>query len=292
MNRLLAAAAAGALALAALPMTNANAQDLPKETKDARGETYFLNEEGTHYVPDAQEALKPFAQLDSAQQEKAVAIVDAAVAGLIDTGVIRDAKTPAPASEPAPAPAEASAEAPAEASADSEAPTPAATPAAATPAEKPLGAENVDPNNPDPIANGLVKFPPVATLDGVTYFLNKDGHTFVSDVLRVNSDVTPEEVSASERLVAKFAGEIARQGIEAARAAGDLNVDVAPAAPYAAERGGAETVDAAAADTAATAQRGLAAETGSNTLVRALFALLLASVLGTGVYAFARRRLI
>ena len=96
----------------------------------------------------------------------------------------------------------------------------------------------------------------------------------------------------SDGLVAKFAGEIARQGIEAARAAGDLNVDVAPAAPYAAERGGAETVDAAAADTAATAQRGLAAETGSNTLVRALFALLLASVLGTGVYAFARRRLI
>lgn len=283
MNRLLAAAAAGALALAALPMTNANAQDLPKETKDARGETYFLNEEGTHYVPDAQEALKPFAQLDSAQQEKAVAIVDAAVAGLIDTGVIRDAQTSVQAPAPAPAP-ELSEEEKAEAQAGGE--------ATQAPAEKPLGADNVDPVNPDPVANGLVKFPPVATLDGVTYFLNKNGHTFVADVLRVNSDVTPEEIALSDGLVAKFAGEIARQGIEAARAAGDLNVDVAPAAPYAAERGGAETVDAAAADTAATAQRGLAAETGSNTLVRALFALLLASVLGTGVYAFARRRLI
>ena len=285
MNRLLAAAAAGALALAALPMTNANAQDLPKETKDARGETYFLNEEGTHYVPDAQEALKPFAQLDSAQQEKAVAIVDAAVAGLIDTGVIRDAQTSVQAPAPAPAPApELSEEEKAEARSGGE--------ATQAPAEKPLGADNVDPANPDPVANGLVKFPPVATLDGVTYFLNKNGHTFVADVLRVNSDVTPEEIALSDGLVAKFAGEIARQGIEAARAAGDLNVDVAPAAPYAAERGGAETVDAAATDTAATAQRGLAAETGSNTLVRALFALLLASVLGTGVYAFARRRLI
>lgn len=283
MNRLLAAAAAGALALAALPMTNANAQDLPKETKDARGETYFLNEEGTHYVPDAQEALKPFAQLDSAQQEKAVAIVDAAVAGLIDTGVIRDAQTSVQAPAPAPAP-ELSEEEKTEAQAGGE--------ATQAPAEKPLGADNVDPANPDPVANGLVKFPPVATLDGVTYFLNKNGHTFVADVLRVNSDVTPEEIALSDGLVAKFAGEIARQGIEAARAAGDLDVDVAPAAPYAAERGGAETVDAAAADTAATAQRGLAAETGSNTLVRALFALLLASVLGTGVYAFARRRLI
>lgn len=284
MNRLVAAAAVGALALTALPTINAAAQDLPKETKDARGETFYLNEEGTHYVPNAQEALKPYAQLDASQQEKAVAIVDAAVAGLIETGIIRDAKTPA--SAPEPAPAEASAEAP------SEAPTPAATPADATPAEKPLGADNVDPNNPDPIANGLVKFPPVATLDGVTYFLNKDGHTFVSDVLRVNSDVTPEEVSASEGLVAKFAGEIARQGIEAARAAGedlaDLNVDIAPAAPYAAERG---AVEAAAADAPA-AERGLAAETGSNSLVRALFVLLLASVLGAGVFAFARRRLI
>lgn len=284
MNRLVAAAAVGALALTALPTINAAAQDLPKETKDARGETFYLNEEGTHYVPDAQEALKPYAQLDASQQEKAVAIVDAAVAGLIDTGIIRDAKTPTPAPEPAPA--EASAEAP------SEAPAPADTPADVTPAEKPLGADNVDPNNPDPIANGLVKFPPVATLDGVTYFLNKDGHTFVSDVLRVNSDVTPEEVSASEGLVAKFAGEIARQGIEAARAAGEdldgLNVDIAPAAPYAAERG---AVEAAAADAPA-AERGLAAETGSNSLVRALFALLLASVLGAGVFAFARRRLI
>lgn len=285
MNRLVAAAAVGALALTALPTINAAAQDLPKETKDARGETFYLNEEGTHYVSDAQEALKPYAQLDASQQEKAVAIVDAAVAGLIESGIIRDAKTSAPAPEPAPA--EASAEAP------SEAPTPAdATPADATPAENPLGADNVDPNNPDPIANGLVKFPPVATLDGVTYFLNKDGHTFVSDVLRVNSDVTPEEVSASEGLVAKFAGEIARQGIEAARAAGEdldgLNVDIAPAAPYAAERG---AVEAAAADAPA-AERGLAAETGSNSLVRALFALLLASVLGAGVFAFARRRLI
>ena len=288
MNRLLAAAAAGALALAALPMTNANAQDLPKETKDARGETYFLNEEGTHYVPDAQEALKPFAQLDSAQQEKAVAIVDAAVAGLIDTGVIRDAQTSVQAPAPAPAP-ELSEEEKAEAQSGGEA---TQAPAEKAPAEKPLGADNVDPANPDPVANGLVKFPPVATLDGVTYFLNKNGHTFVADVLRVNSDVTPEEIALSDGLVAKFAGEIARQGIEAARAAGDLNVDVAPAAPYAAERGGAETVDAAAADTAATAQRGLAAETGSNSLVRALFALLLASVLGAGVFAFARRRLI
>mgnify|MGYP001763471650 CR=1 FL=1 len=38
--------------------------------------------------------------------------------------------------------------------------------------------------------------------------------------------------------------------------------------------------------------RGLEAETGSNTLVRGVFALLLASALGAAFFAFARRRLI
>ena len=96
MNRLVAAAAAGALALAALPTPDAAAQDLPKETTDASGETFYLNDEGTHYVTDIQEAAQPYAELDSTQQEKAVAIADAAVAGLIETGIIREANVPAP----------------------------------------------------------------------------------------------------------------------------------------------------------------------------------------------------
>ena len=96
MNRLVAAATVGALALAALPTPDAAAQDLPKETTDARGETFYLNDEGTHYVTDIQEAAKPYAELDSTQQEKAVDIADAAVAGLIETGIIREANAPEP----------------------------------------------------------------------------------------------------------------------------------------------------------------------------------------------------
>lgn len=272
MNRTTRAAAvatAAAAALLAVPVA-ATAQDLPAETADARGEQYFLNEEGSHYVRTLQEAAQPYAQLDSGQQERAVAVADAAVAGLIGSGVIRDQPADQPTGEPVPTDPE-TAETPAETSAEAPAPSPENAP------EEPLGAEDVDPADDNPVAHGLVKFPPVLTLDGKTYFLNKDGHTFVADVTRVNADVTPEETAESEAMIQANAGEIGRQGLEAARAAGEaveaaVNDEIA--SPYAAPA------------------RGLEAETGSNTVARALFALALASALGAGFFAFARRRLI
>lgn len=271
MNRTTRAAAvatAAAAALLAVPVA-ATAQDLPAETADARGEQYFLNEEGSHYVRTLQEAAQPYAQLDSSQQERAVAVADAAVAGLIGSGVIRDQPSDQPTGGPVPTDPEVmeATETPAE--------TPAPSPENAP--EEPLGAEDVDPADDNPVAHGLVKFPPVLTLDGKTYFLNKDGHTFVADVARVNADVTPEEAADSEAMIQANAGEIGRQGLEAARAAG-------------------EAVEAAVNDEIATPYaapaRGLEAETGSNTVARALFALALASALGAGFFAFARRRLI
>lgn len=158
----------------------------------------------------------------------------------------------------------------------------AQTPAVDPVAEDALGVEDVEPTGDAPVASGLVEFPPVLTLDGTTYYLNKDGHTFVTDVARVDADVTPEEVAASEALISVNAGEIGRQGLEAARAAGDAEAETPAEAP-------AETP--AETQYAATT-RGLEAETGSNTLVRAVFALLLASALGAAFFAFARRRLI
>lgn len=241
MNRPTRVVAGLAAVLIAVPVAAA-AEDLPAQTADARGEQYFLNQEGTHYVRSAQEAAKPYAQLDASQQERAVAVADAAVAGLIDSGVIRDQ----PADQP------------------TDAPAPENAP------EEPLGAEDVDPSVEAPVANGLIKYPPVLTLDGNTYFLNKDGHTFVADVTRVNADVTPEEAATSEALVSANTGEVGRQGLEAARAGGEADVDKQYAAPA----------------------RGLEAETGSNTLVRALFALVFASALGAAFFAFARRRLV
>ena len=275
MNRTTRAAAvatAAAAALLAVPVA-ATAQDLPAETADARGEQYFLNEEGSHYVRTLQEAAQPYAQLDSGQQERAVAVADAAVAGLIGSGVIRDQPADQPTGEPVPTDPEVmeATETPAETPTEAPVPSPENAP------EEPLGAEDVDPADDNPVAHGLVKFPPVLTLDGKTYFLNKDGHTFVADVTRVNADVTPEETAESEAMIQANAGEIGRQGLEAARAAGEaveaaVNDEIA--SPYAAPA------------------RGLEAETGSNTVARALFALALASALGAGFFAFARRRLI
>lgn len=262
MNRRIAhaaVAATAAVALTAAPAVTASAQEsLPTQTQDARGDTYYLNREGTYYVRTLQEAAKPYAQLDSAQQEKAVAVLDAAVAGLIGTGVIRDQPTDA---TPAPATTTATTATTATAS-----PDPATT---AKAPEQAVGTSDVDPSNPAPVAAGLVKFPPVLVLEGTTYYLNKDGHTFVADISRVNADVTPEETAQSEALVQANAGEVGKQGLEAARAGGEADV----ATPYA-------------------AARGLEAETGSNTLVRALFALVLAGALGAAFFGVARRRLV
>lgn len=284
MNRRIAhaaVAATAAVALTAAPAVTASAQEsLPAQTQDARGDTYYLNREGTYYVRTLQEAAKPYAQLDSAQQEKAVAVLDAAVAGLIGTGVIRDQPADQPTgATPAPVPTAAESQVPTAA----ESPAPATTTATATTAttaspdpattakapEQAVGTSDVDPSNPAPVAAGLVKFPPVLVLAGTTYYLNKDGHTFVADISRVNADVTPEETAQSEALVQANAGEVGKQGLEAARAGGEADV----ATPYA-------------------AARGLEAETGSNTLVRALFALVLAGALGAAFFGVARRRLV
>lgn len=167
-------------------------------------------------------------------------------------------------------------------------------PATEQPAEDALGAGDVEAAGDAPVASGLVEYPPVLTLDGTTYYLNKDGHTFVNDIARVDADATPEEVAASEALVSANAGEIGRQGLEAARAGGDVDVEAPAEAPVETPtETPAETPAEPPAETEyATAARGLEAETGSNTLARALFALLLASALGAGFFAFARRRLV
>lgn len=163
-------------------------------------------------------------------------------------------------------------------------------PAANPVAEDALGAGDVESSGDAPVASGLVEFPPVLTLDGTTYYLNKDGHTFVTDIERVDADVTPEEVAASEALISANAGEIGRQGLEAARAAGEADNEAQAEAQ--AEAPAATPTETPVETQYATAARGLEAETGSNTLVRAVFALLLASALGAAFFAFARRRLV
>lgn len=91
---------------------------------------------------------------------------------------------------------------------------------------------------------------------GVTYFLNQDGETLVGSSDRVNQEPTPEEKAKSDQLRAEHADEIAAQQVAAA------------------------------------ANRGVEAETGSNTIARTLFALVIASVLGAAAFVAGRRFLV
>ena len=104
------------------------------------------------------------------------------------------------------------------------------------------------------IAAAAIGIPVV--IAGVTYFLNQDGVTLVGSSERVNQQPTPEEKEKSDQLRAEHADEIAAQQVAAA------------------------------------ANRGVEAETGSNTLVRTLFALVIASVLGAAAFVAGRRFLV
>lgn len=104
------------------------------------------------------------------------------------------------------------------------------------------------------IAAAAIGIPVV--IAGVTYFLNQDGETLVGSSERVNQQPTPEEKEKSDQLRAEHADEIAAQQVAAA------------------------------------ANRGVEAETGSNTLVRTLFALVIASVLGAAAFVAGRRFLV
>lgn len=272
---LAAAGFAGALALSAAPL--AGAQDLPVEVQDAFGATYFLNEAGDYYVADAAQVAVPYAQLSAADQERAVDVTRAAIAGLID----------------APADASASAEAPAEAPKGDVVATSVTPEGDGVPNEKVLDADAVDPNNPAPVQGGLVALPSVLTVNGETFYLNADGATYVNDVARVADNPTPEEVEASAKLVAEHSGEVREQGLEEARAGGK-DVEAAPeasAAPAVEVRHQAAPAPAGAAVEGVQA-RGMAAETGSNTFLRALVALVIASGLGAAVFLVGRRYLI
>lgn len=274
---LAAAGFAGALALSAAPL--AGAQDLPAEVTDAFGATYFLNEAGDYYVTDAAQVAVPYAQLSAADQERAVDVTRAAIAGLIDAPAETSAST--------------SAEAPADAPKGDAVATPVKPEGDGAPNEKVLDADAVDPNNPDPVQGGLVALPSVLTVNGETFYLNADGATYVNDVARVADSPTPEEVEASAKLIAEHSGEIREQGLEEARAGGK-DVEAAPEAPAAPAVEVQHQAAPAPAGTAVEAvqARGMAAETGSNTFLRALVALVIASGLGAAVFLVGRRFLI
>ncbi|QNE88927.1 hypothetical protein H0194_07525 [Corynebacterium incognita] len=103
-----------------------------------------------------------------------------------------------------------------------------------------------------------IALPAALLIGGVMWYLNQDGSTYVTDEARISSKPTKEEKKASDEMLKNNEGKVKAQ---AEAEAGDVNAD----------------------------SRGIAAETGSNTVARGLAALALASLLGAVAFV-ARRR--
>lgn len=124
--------------------------------------------------------------------------------------------------------------------------------------------------------------PAALVIGGVTWYLSKDGKTYVQSPERAKEEPNTEEKAASEKLLAEHAAEVTAQGGKTATA-GEPG---APTAPGAAKAG--TDAKTGAANTGA---RGMAAQTGDNTAARALIALAIAALAGAAAF-IARRKFV
>ena len=115
--------------------------------------------------------------------------------------------------------------------------------------------------------------PAALIIGGITWYLSQDGKTYVKDEARKGQEPTAEEKAASEQMLNANKDEVVAQGGKLAE--GDAAQAGAPAAPAAGE--GTDSV------------RGMAAETGSNSVAQALAALAVAAMVAAGAFA-ARRK--
>lgn len=126
-----------------------------------------------------------------------------------------------------------------------------------------------DEGSSDPGTIAGIALPAALIIGGIMWYLNQDGRTYVQDPSSVDREPTAEEQAASDQMLEDNADEVMQQA-EAAQ-------------------GDKAEADAAGSPDAASDGRGMAAETGNNTLPRALVGLVLTSLLGAAAFA-ARRR--
>ena len=112
--------------------------------------------------------------------------------------------------------------------------------------------------------------PAALIIGGITWYLAQDGKTYVKDEARKGQEPTAEEKAASEQMLNSNKDEVVAQGGKLAE--GDAAQAGAPAAGE-----GTDSV------------RGMAAETGSNSVAQALAALAVAAMVAAGAFA-ARRK--
>ena len=107
--------------------------------------------------------------------------------------------------------------------------------------------------------------PAALVIGGITWYLSQDGKTYVKDEARKNQQPTAEEKAASEQMLNANKDEVIAQGGQLADGA---------------KTTGAKTTGAT---------RGMAAETGSNTVARGLAGLAVAAMVAAAAFA-ARRK--
>ena len=107
--------------------------------------------------------------------------------------------------------------------------------------------------------------PPLLIIGGITWYLNQDGSTYVQDKSRKDSTPTEEEIRISKDLKKGHIKEIQEQSGQPVTPTPDTQGQVP------------------------SGERGMNAETGSNTAARALFALLVFSIFGAAAFV-ARRK--
>lgn len=112
-----------------------------------------------------------------------------------------------------------------------------------------------------------IVLPALLLIGGVTWYLNADGQTYVTDSSRTSSTPTQGEREASANMLSSNRAEVEAQA--------KAQADAQPVA-----------------DSSITLDRGITAETGNNTFGKGIIALLLASVLGAAAFAFGRRQLV
>lgn len=119
-----------------------------------------------------------------------------------------------------------------------------------------------DPQKPGFDAKKLawLALPAALIIGGITWYLSQDGKTYVKDEARKNQQPTAEEKAASEQMLNANKNEVIAQGGKLAD--------------------GAKTTGAT---------RGMAAETGSNTVARGLAGLAVAAMVAAAAFA-ARRK--
>lgn len=118
-----------------------------------------------------------------------------------------------------------------------------------------------------------IVLPALLLIGGVTWYLNADGQTYVTDSSRTSSTPTQGEREASANMLSSNRAEVEAQ----AKAQADAQ---------------AQAQTQPVADSTVTLDRGITAETGNNTFGKGIIALLLASVLGAAAFAFGRRQLV